>query len=153
MGKSRAQRREASGLIVNLFSGDTALGYHVVRQVPIEFAIEMVALKQWREVLYQEGDQVELLGVQPLKPKPAERKTLSQVLIERLIATTITLPEVKRNAGLYGKSRTIGMPEWRRLQRHARFDESKILPPEDAIERAIEKVKQWPYPANVIGND
>jgi hypothetical protein len=64
---------------------------------------------------------------------------------------TITLPELKRNAGLFGPSHTIGMPEWKRLKRHARLDESKILPPEDATELAIAKVAQWPFPQSVIG--
>lgn len=148
MGKSRALRRSISGLTVDVFSANTALGWNVVKQVSAEFALEMIALKQWREVWYESG---ELAGVQPLKPE--ERKTLHQVLVERLIAVTITLEEVKRNAGLHGRSHTIGMPEWKRLRRHARFDERKILPPEDAIERAIEKVRLWPYPASVIGTD
>jgi hypothetical protein len=148
MGKSRSERRAASGLAVDLFHTDITLGWRVKCTVSAEHALEMIALKQWREIWYETG---ELAGVQPLKP--AEKKTLTQVLTERLIAVTITLPEVKRNAGVYGPSRTLGMSEWKRLRRHARFDEKKILPPEDLIERAIEKVRLWPYPASVIGTD
>jgi predicted alpha/beta hydrolase len=148
MGKSRAQRRTARGKIINLFFTNTTLGWRVASHVPVELAVEKIALRQWREVFFEDGS---LAGVQPLKPP--EGKALSEVLIERLIAVTITLPEIKRNAGLYGRSHTIGMPEWKRLRRHARLDDQKILPPEDAIERAIEKVKQWPYPASRIGTD
>lgn len=144
MGKSRATRRAASGLVVDVFSTNRILGWRVVRQVPVEQALEQVALLKWREIWYDNG---ELAGFQPLKQP--EKKTLHQVLVEQLIAVTITLSEVQRNAGLHGRSHTIGMPEWRRLKRHARFDEKKILPPEDAIERAIEKVRLWPYPASV----
>lgn len=152
-GRTRAQRRDASGLVVDVFSTNTALGWTVIRQVPVAFALEMIALKQWREIWYDNG---ELAGVQPLRPE--DRKTLSQVLIERLAAVTITNPELRRNAGLYGRSSTIGMQEWKRLQRAGKrvfVGENfrpVILEPEDAIERAIEKVRLWPYPASVGGD-
>jgi predicted alpha/beta hydrolase len=144
MGKSRLQRRAESGLVVDLFCTDTTLGWRVKCRVPVETALEKVALKKWREIWYETG---ELAGVQPLAPE--QKKTLHQILIERLVAVTITFSEVQRNAGLYGRSHTLGMSEWKRLKRHARFDESKILAPEDATERAIEKVRLWPYPASV----
>lgn len=149
-GKRPRTRASNEAYRVNVFSASTALGWKVVRHVSVEFALEQVALKKWREIFYENGD---LAGVQPykeLQPDERKTKTLNQVLLERLIAVTITLPEVRRNAGLYGRSHTIGMPEWRRLQRHARFDERRILPPEDAIERAQEKVRLWPYPASVL---
>jgi hypothetical protein len=143
-GKRPRTRASNEAYRVNVFSANTALGWKVIRQVPVEFALEQIALCKWREIWYENG---ELAGVQSLKP--VEKKTLHQVLTERLVAVTITLSEVRRNAGLYGRSHTIGMSEWKRLRRHARFDERKILPPEDATERAIEKVRQWPYPASV----
>lgn len=148
MPKTQSERRRLKGQTLNLFSSNTALGWQVTRQVPAETALLKIALKQWREIWYEDGT---LAGVQPLRPE--ERKCLSQALLERLIAVTITLPELKRNAGLYGRSRTLGMPEWKRMQRHARFDENKLLPPEDATERAVEKVRQWPYPQSVVGVD
>jgi hypothetical protein len=151
MGKSRSERRAIAGLVVDVFSTETVLGWNVIYRVPAAKALEMVALKQWREIWYENG---ELAGVQPLKPE--ERKTLHQVLVERLVAVTITLPELKRNAGVYGRSTTIGMPEWRRLQRAGKRVlvgeqlRPVILEPEDATERAIEKVRLWPYPASVM---
>lgn len=150
MGKSRSERRAALGLVVDVFSPNTNLGWKVIRQVPVSYALQQIAQKQWREIWYEHG---ELAGVQPLKPVASTAtKTLHQVLTEALIGVTITRQELERNAGLYGRSHTIGMSEWKRLRRHARFDERKILPPEDATERAIEKVKQWPFPANVMRN-
>lgn len=151
MGKSSAVRRAERGLTINLFSANTHLGWKVIRHVPVELAIGQLAQRKWREIWYEadaDGKR-ELAGVQPLPP--AEKtKTLHQVLAERLVAVTITLPEVQRNAGLYGRSHTLGMPEWKRLTRHARHDTKRILAPEDAIERAIEKVRLWPYPASVL---
>lgn len=145
--KTQSERRRLNGLTVNLFADNTMLGWRVLRQVAAEFALEQIALKKWREIWFEDGT---LAGVQPLKP--VERSALSEALIEPQIAVTITNSELRRNAGLYGKSRTIGMPEWKRLQRHARFDEKKILAPEDATERAIEKVRQWPFPQSVVRN-
>ncbi|HEV2133777.1 MAG TPA: hypothetical protein VGR47_05895 [Terracidiphilus sp.] len=145
-GKNATQRRAQSGKVVDLYSAHTALGWRVVRQVPVELAVERVALRQWREVFLESG---ELAGVQPLKA--VERKTLNQVLLQRLIAVTITNAELRRYCGLYGRSRTLGRSEWWRekRQRAAREKHGAIVDPEDAIERAIEKVRQWPYPASV----
>jgi hypothetical protein len=148
MPKTQSERRRLKGLTVNLFSTNTLLGWNVIRQVTAREALEKIALKKWREVWYENGD---LAGVQPLKAE--QHKTLGDALTERLIGVTITLNEVQRNAGLFGPSHTIGLPEWKRLKRHARFDDKQILPPEDATERAIEKVRQWPYPASRIGMD
>jgi hypothetical protein len=144
MGKPAArQRRELSGTTLNLFSANTALGWDVIRQVPVELALEKLAAKQWREVWLTNG---ELAGVQPLRAE--EQKTFHQILVAELLAVTITLNELLRNAGCYGRSRTLGMPEWKRLRRHARWDPEMMLAPEDATERAIEKVRLWPYPAS-----
>lgn len=154
MGRSRAARRNLYGIQIDVFSTNPVHGWKVIRQVSAYYALEMIALKKWREIWYDNG---ELAGVQPLKPE--EKKSLHQVLVERLIAVTITFSEVQRNAGLYGRSHTIGMPEWKRLQRAGKRVlageqlRPVILEPEDATERAIEKVRLWPYPASVIGTD
>lgn len=152
MGKSRATRRSVSGVMVNLFDENTSLGCRVKYRVSATLALEKIALKQWRAVWYENGD---LAGAQPMRAETIAiaGKTFNDVLIERLIGVTITLAEVRRNAGEFGESHTMGMPEWKRLNRHALFDASRILPAEDAIERAIAKVRQWPFPASVIGTD
>lgn len=146
MGRSRSQRRAVAGLMVDLFDENTSLGWRVRYRVSAELALEKIALKQWREIWLTNG---ELAGVQPLKPQ--QQKGLDrpcQVLMAGLLAVTITLSELQRNAGLFGRSRTMGMPEWKRLRRHARFNESVILAPEDATELAIAKVRLWPHPAS-----
>lgn len=153
MPKTQSERRRLKGLTVNLFASDATLGWNVIRQVSAALALEQIARKKWREIWYESG---ELAGVQALRPE--QRKTLNQVLLERLIAVTITNPELRRNAGLYGRSSTIGMPEWRRLQRAGKRAfvgeqlRPVILQPEDAIERAQEKVRLWPFPASVMRN-
>ena len=52
-----------------------------------------------------------------------------------------------------GKSRTAGMSEEQRISRRwieGKKADGRTLPPEDAVERATEKLKQWPYPASRI---
>jgi hypothetical protein len=141
MGKSRSERREASGILFNLYGPETALGFPVIGSTTTEQAAEKVACGSWREVIYTDGG---FAGYQIV----AKAKVVIRPRIDR--ALTITLSELQMNAGLFGRSHTKGMPEWKRLSRHARYDKEKILAPEDAIERAIEKVKLWPYPASRV---
>jgi len=141
MGKSRAARRTDSGELFNLYGPESALGFPVIGQVTAAQAAERVAVAQWREVFYLTG---ELAGYQVLV------KARVRVMPELQPALTITLSEMQMNAGLFGRSHTKGMPEWKRLQRHAKYDKEKILAPEDAIERAQEKVRLWPQPASRI---
>jgi len=162
MSKTSADRRAARGVKINLFDSNISLGWRVIYQVRLSLALEKVAARQWREVWLTNG---ELAGVQPLPPK--QQKTLHQILVEHLIAVTITLAELERNAGLYGRSHTLGMSEWKRLRRHVvrrgqpvepggkpvYYETGQIADPEDATELAIEKVRLWPYPASVIGTD
>lgn len=156
MGRSRSQRRAVAGLMIDLFDENTSLGWRVKYRVSAELALEKIALKQWREIWLTNG---ELAGVQALRPE--QKKTLNQVLVAELLATTITLNELLRNAQCYGRSRTMGMPEWKRLQRHVwrrgqsvangkpvYYKSDEIAPPEDATERAIAKVRLWPHPAS-----
>ena len=113
----------------------------MVREVQQMDANLRVAEGRWRPVYYEDGM---LAGFQSIPVKEQVTPRLQAV------PATITLKELERNAGLHGRSRTLGMPEWKRQQRSARFDADKILDPEDAIERAVEKVRQWPYPASRV---
>lgn len=148
MGKSRSERRAASAVLFNLYSSNTVLGWRVIDQVPMELAVVKVALKKWQRIFYADG---ELAGFQPLTEASAPPAKVAFSLDGS--PATITLTEVKMNAGLYGRSHTSGMPEWKRIGRHAKYDEKKILPPEDRIEQAREKVRSWPFPASVLGMD
>lgn len=148
MSKSSAERRLARGDVANLYAKGTLVGCRILRQVPMATALEKVALGKWRRVFYEDGS---LAGFQPYaEPQPAKSHSTAAGVSLDGSAPTITLTEVRMNAGEFGKSHTQGMPEWKRLKRHAKYDEKKILAPEDAIERAIAKVKLWPYPASRV---
>lgn len=147
-GKRPRIRASNEAYKVNLFSANTTFGWRVVRRVPVERACEQLALKKWREIWSEEvNGKREFLGVQPLSPEKSWNRPIPALAGS---PPTITLTEMRMNAGLFGRSRTMGMPEWKRLKRQAKYDEKKILAPEDAIERAIEKVKLWPYPASRV---
>lgn len=150
MGRSRAERRRKSGAVLNLFSTNTTLGWIVECTVSFEMALEKVALRKWRFVYWEADGDGELAGVQALKPEePKAHKVVPTMEPSR---ATITLDEMRKNAGLDGGSATAGMQEWKRerRQRRARVDKGKIVALEDGIERAIEKVKQWPFPASRV---
>jgi len=148
MGKSSSDRRKSNGL-ANVYGPATALGRPIIDQVDMAFGVQRCAEGKWR-ALYYEGDEsfagFELIDRDPLRPAVVIKSG-------RYSPPTITMGELLRNAGCYGKSSTMGRPEWKRLQRHAKWDREKILAPEDAIERAIMKVRVWPFPANVVGHD
>jgi hypothetical protein len=146
MGKSRSERRTSSGALFNLFAANTALGWRVIDQVTGTLAAQKLAAGKWREVVYEDES---FAGYQVVSAATSGKKVPSR----EGSPPTITLAEVQMNAGLYGRSRTLGLPEWKRKRRRAKYDEDKILAPEDAIERAIVKVKLWPFPANRIGTD
>jgi hypothetical protein len=143
MGKSRSERRVTRGALFNLYAADTTLGWRVIDQIPGAIAAQKVASGKWREVFFEDGS---FAGYQVISATTSGKKIPSR----GGSPPTITLSEVQMNAGLYGRSRTLGMPEWKRKLRHAKYDEDKILAPEDAIERAIVKVKLWPFPASRI---
>ena len=141
MGKPTASQRRARAGAVNLYGSDLSRG--AIATTTLDMVQEKVASGAWREVFFEStgasaGYQI-VPRAERAKPKPP---------LER--ALTITLTETLRYCGLYGKSHTMGLPEWKRLKRHAKDDDQKILPPEDATERAIVKVKLWPFPASRI---
>ena len=150
MPGKRPTRR--GGDVFNVYAAETALGWRVIGRTSPSCAVEKITSGQWREVFYESG---ELAGYQIAPVVSSMRTALPDRLTDQWMASsfgppTITLSEVKMNAGLFGRSRTLGKPEWKRRLRRARYDREKILSPEDAIERAIGKVKQWPYPASRI---
>ncbi len=62
-------------------------------------------------------------------------------------SSSITASECELNCG---KSRTVGLPEDKRISRRTRM--GRALPPEDAVERAQAKVRMWPHSASRIDN-
>lgn len=150
MGKSRSDRREASGEVTNLFSKGTLVGCRVLMRVPMVLALEKEAQGKWRRVFYDGG---ELAGFQPYAQARLQKPRAAKPGVSLDGSPpTITLTEVQMNAGEFGASSTRGMPEWKRERRERRIKEKycRVVAPEDAIERAIEKVQQWPFPASRI---
>jgi hypothetical protein len=154
-GLSRSQGRAACGTMYKLFAPGEMSG-RTIRFVTARQAAVNVASGKWREVVYE--DDLGFAGYQPREapePQPISKaKTGRDSVIDMSKAATITLAEVRMNAGEMGRSRTAGMAEWKRERRVRRAQEfRRIVALEDAIERAQEKVKQWPYPANLLGTD
>jgi len=139
MGGTNAQQRRAQQgeRCMNLYPPDTTLGWRVIRQVSQAQALKKLACGQWRAVNDEQGN---FLGYQVL----ATFKTDNE-LPSGASSTSITVNECELNAGLRGKSRTWGMNEEDRISRRHPTS-GKALPPEDAIERAIAKVREWPLP-------
>lgn len=135
MGKSRGLRRGNIGANYLLFAAETTLGWRVVRRVSGAQGEEMLARGQWRDVYDASGNHI---GYQVI----ASYKTDLEIL-SGSSSCSITAREIELNAGLRGRSRTAGMSEEQRISRRAPRTGSP-LPPEDAIERAIAKVKEWP---------
>lgn len=137
-----------------LFEAGSQVG-RVIRFVSQSLAARRVNEGKWREVFYE--DDLSPAGYQPVASVDAGQaraRTGRQVVIDMAKAATITLTETRMVAGEFGRSRTAGMPEWKRERRVRRAQEfRRIVALDDAIELAQEKVRLWPYPANVIGQD
>jgi hypothetical protein len=133
------QRRTSDGAL-NLYPADDSRGWRVIRVVSFSDGLEKVASGDWMLVDDVNGN--------PWYFQLKANFTTDQDLPSGASSSSITESECKLNAGCGGKSRTMGMSEDRRLCR--RDIVSHALPPEDAVERAINKVKMWPHPASRI---
>jgi hypothetical protein len=111
MGKTSADRRLAKGDLANLYAGNTAQGWRIVKQVPMAQGFEKVAQRKWRRLDFLDGS---FAGFQPVEA--LERLSVAGKM-PGWSPTTITAKESQMNAGLYGPSRTMGMTEWERLHR------------------------------------
>ena len=138
-----AENRRAIALdrCIDVYSADTSLGWRIVRKVTALYAFNKVIEGKWVEIFDDIGN---FYGVQIIAAVKSD-----QELPSGSTAATITYLELIRNAGLEGRSRTMGRDENYRITRYSSVS-SKALPPEDNIERAIAKVKQWPFPASRI---
>lgn len=134
MSKSRnEQRSERSDRCINVYPPETTLGWRAIRMVSPTKAAEKLARGEWGEVRDEHGS---FIGCQILASCAKEKDLPSSPS-----ASAITVRESELNAGLGGASRTIGLPEEKRITRRNPFGHP--LPPEDAIERAIEKVREY----------
>jgi hypothetical protein len=141
MGKPTASQRRARGAALHLYAAETTLGWRVVRNTTETEAAEKLAKRKWREVYDEQGTRI---GYQIMADKRSDLELLS-----RPTACSITVRVCELNAGLGGRSRTLGKTEDWKLGRPA-APNGHIPVPEDAVELAIQKVEQWPIPASRI---
>jgi hypothetical protein len=141
MGKPTASQRRARGAALHLYAAETTLGWRVVRNTTETEAAEKLAKNRWWKVYDVQGN---LLGYQIIADKRSDTEILSKPT-----ACSITMRVCELNAGLDGRSRTLGMPEEKKLNRPP-GPNGHIPVPDDAVERAIQKVRQWPHPASRI---
>ena len=106
MSKTSADRRLAKGNLANLYAGNSARGWRIVRQVPITLGLKKVAQSKWRLLQFEDGG---IAGFQTMEgPGP----TIPDGMLPGWSPATITAKESKIIAGLSGPSQTLGMGEW-----------------------------------------
>lgn len=105
MSRTSADRRLAKGNLADLYAGNSAQGWRIVRQVPITLGLKKVAQSKWRLLQFENGS---LAGFQ-IKEGP--EPTIPDGMLPGWSTTTITAKESKIIAGLYGPSQTAGMTE------------------------------------------
>ena len=108
MSRTSAERRLAKGNLVNLYAGNAALGWRVVKQVPITQGLKKVARREWWLLYFEDGT---FAGFQ-IREGPGP--TVPDGMLPGWSPTTITAKESQICAGLYGPSQTKGMTEWLR---------------------------------------
>ena len=128
MSQTSATRRARNCGLISVFQANTTLGWHVVGYAVPSVAAQKLAAGEYREVYNESGA---FLGVQMMPTK----KRLDHS--SNPSSCSISLNEVKRIAGEEGESVTINLT----VREHARISE-------DAVERAIRKLQQWPFPAS-----
>jgi hypothetical protein len=113
MSKTSADRRRAKSELANLYAGNAAQGWRIVKQVPMALGLEKVAERKWRRLEFEDGS---LAGFEP--GEPLERPSVAGMM-PGWSPTTITAKDSQVNAGLYGPSQTKGLTEWQRLHRRS----------------------------------
>lgn len=144
----RPRVRPRTAARYDLYPPTTTLGWRVIKLVTAAEAQGALEQGLWREVYDEQGN---LAGYQ-IK---ANFQT-DDDLPSGWSSCAISENEMDLNAGAafkHGRSKTAGMPEDLRVARrhiHGKKATGKALPPEDAVERALAKVKLWPYPASRV---
>lgn len=130
----------------DLYPPTTTLGWRVVRKVTAAEANDALERGLWREVCNERG---EFAGYQIKANFKSDEDLPSGSSL-----CSIAVKEMELNAGTAfrrGKSRTAGLQEDERVALRNQ-QTNHALPPEDAVERATEKVRLWPYPASRVDN-
>jgi hypothetical protein len=120
-----------------LYAAETLLGWRVIRWISRIKGSDMVAQGFARDV---HDEQFNHIGFQLMPTRQMEQQQLSMHTSTGLVPRDVML-----NAGTqfkHGKSRTAGMTEDQRLHR-THPTTGKLLPPEDAVELAQARVREW----------
>lgn len=112
-----------------LFPARTVLGWRVIRRVSFREGETRVGVGEWRRVL--DGTTHEHIGYQICTPEMSRGDYELPTIFS---PASISVREMQVNAGLFGRSRTEGLSEDRRLARRN---------PEDRVERAHAKVVEF----------
>ena len=132
MSITSATRRAHAGELP-LYPADASRGWRVIRMSSFAAASDKLARGEWKVMNDEQGN--------PWYFQICTTFKTDQDLPSGASASSLTPRESMMSAGLYGRSRTVGMSEDERISR--RNLAGHPLPPEDAIERAIEKVKEF----------
>lgn len=144
MGTRPRIRASNSDYTLAIFPPDTTLGWRVVGRVSSAVGDKKVANGEWRRVNNELGEHV---GYQALATFQTDKDLPSTPS-----SCSITVRQVELIAGTafkHGKSRTLGMPEEKKICRR-NPKSGRALPPEDAVELALAKMEQWLHPASRI---
>lgn len=101
--------------------------------------LEQIANKQWCVLTFEDGSFAGY-GIVSAAPESASSPC------------SLTARDSMRHAGCYGRSRTLGLTEKERAEQQPLPRKYRKPVVEDAIERSIRKVQQWPYPASRVDN-
>lgn len=133
-----------------LYSAETNSGWRVNRMVRFDEGERMVAKGTARREMDQVGNHV---GYRMIAVKEAR---VDLDLASQPQPVSITAKQMEMNAHTIfkdGRSRTLGLPEGKRLERAARKDPSgHHLQPEDAIERTQRKVQVYKFLTGAKGD-
>jgi hypothetical protein len=134
-GRRPRIRASNCAYVFNLFPAQTDDHFSVIREVRFGYAEGKVALGEWKREYDQVGNHI---GYRVVPNRFGDA-----ALVSGSSSSSITAREMRLNAGLKGRSQTARLSEDDRIsRRHPKS--GKALPPEDAVERAREKVRIWP---------
>jgi hypothetical protein len=94
MSKTSADRRLAKGNLANLYAGNSAQGWRIIKQVSIMRGLQNVARNKWRLLQFEDG---RLAGFQMVKPDEPQRG-----IFPGWSPASLTAKDAKILAGLYG---------------------------------------------------
>lgn len=148
MGKGSRIRGQHSASYFDLYSADTSLGWRVIKKVSSAVGEQQVVQGKWREVYdaYDCHIGYQILAVLWQNKEQSSRPT-SCVIVQREMLL------IAGRAFKKGRSKTAGMTEEQRITRRdlrSKVGTGRALPPEDAVEKAQEKLKQYESPASRI---